>query len=220
MKLEVFKEVVNKNHDIEVLFVNNGSTDQSAAIFEKELAINPSYPFRIVNVEKNQGYGYGILQGLYSAKGDILSWTHADMQTDPLDLIKALDIYVKLPKTQVALIKGSRRKRPLFDAIFTQGMSFFILFALKVYLKDINAQPKLFSSDFFNQIAKEAPYDFSLDLYFLYHAKKQGQILDFPVYYKNRLSGEAKGGGGSLSLKIKLVKRTIKFVLEFRQSIN
>ena len=37
---------------------------------------------RFIRVEHNKGYGHGILCGLENAKGEILSWTHADMQTE------------------------------------------------------------------------------------------------------------------------------------------
>jgi hypothetical protein len=40
----------------------------------------------------NQGYGFGILSGLKECTGEFLGWTHADMQTDPKDLLKAFNI--------------------------------------------------------------------------------------------------------------------------------
>ena len=59
--LEKFNNVI-KNEEIEVILVNNGSTDNSAKIFEDLL---PKFSFaRTVLVPVNQGYGYGILQGL------------------------------------------------------------------------------------------------------------------------------------------------------------
>ena len=87
--LKRFGEVI-KRDDIEVILVNNGSTDGSAAMLDELL---PQYPFaRTVLVPVNQGYGYGILQGLKAAKGDFIGWTHADMQTDPGDVVKAYHI--------------------------------------------------------------------------------------------------------------------------------
>jgi len=214
--IEKFKLVADKYNNLEVLFVNNGSTDKSKDVFENELANCLNYPFRLVSIEKNIGYGFGLLRGLYLAKGDILSWTHADLQTEPTDIITALRIYQKSSDSDFKLIKGARRNRSLIDALFTLGMSLFTLIVLKVYISDINAQPKLFSRKFFKQIEKDAPNDFSLDLYFLYHAKVKGEVLDFPVTYHNRLFGVAKGGDGSLLLKFKLMIRTIRFILDFR----
>jgi len=75
----------------------------------------------------------------------------------------------------------------------------------------------LFHRDFYEAIEQDAPGDFSLDLYFLFKAKKQGLILDFPVFFLPRLYGEAKGGSGSsLKTRIKLIKRTLKYIGELR----
>ena len=71
--------------DIEVILVDNGSTDQTPKILSDLLPIHPNC--RSIRVEQNQGYGFGIKSGLESATGDILAWTHADMQTDPQDII-------------------------------------------------------------------------------------------------------------------------------------
>ena len=87
--LERFSAVI-KREDIEVILVNNGSTDQTAKILKEWI---PKYSFaRTVLVEKNQGYGYGILQGLQSCKSEYVGWTHADMQTDPADVIRGLEV--------------------------------------------------------------------------------------------------------------------------------
>ena len=49
-----------------------------------------------INLEKNLGYGGGILKGLSLCKGEIIGWTHADLQTDPLDCITAFKEYEKI----------------------------------------------------------------------------------------------------------------------------
>ena len=114
-------EDVAKGEDMEVILVDNGSTDGSAQVFEKLL---PDYPFaRKVKVEVNQGYGYGILQGLKECRGEYIGWTHADMQTDPADIVKALRIVEE--EKGLVFVKGNRKGRPLFDRFFTFGMSVF-----------------------------------------------------------------------------------------------
>jgi len=81
-------------------------------------------------------------------------------------------------------------------------------------LNDINAQPKMFHRSFL-KLADDAPDDFSLDLYFYYTAvKNKMKILNLPVYFKDRLYGEAKGGGSSLWTRIKVIKRTMKYIMK------
>ena len=86
--LEKTKNLFRK-HNIELILVNNGSTDNTKYILE-DLITN--YPHaRYINLDKNLGYGGGILKGLSHCKGDIIGWTHADLQTDPCDCITAFE---------------------------------------------------------------------------------------------------------------------------------
>jgi glycosyltransferase involved in cell wall biosynthesis len=212
--------VYNTYNDLEIILVDNGSSDNSAKVFEVELKKRNINVFKIINVEKNIGYGFGILSGLRNANGDILAITHADRQTDPMDVLKALDIYNK-HKNELLLVKGYRKNRKITEAFFSWTMALISSMALGKRLTEINAQPKLFSKRFFLSIEKNAPYDFSLDLYLLYHAKQKGIILDFPVYFAKRVAGEAKGGSGSSwATRKKLIKRTLKYIFELRKKIK
>ena len=103
------KILEESDEDIEVILVNNGSTDNSKNIFENTI-LNIKQKIRILNVKKNIGYGHGILSGLKVAKGNILSWTHADLQTDPGDVLFALIEFKKYNDNQL-VIKGKRRNR-------------------------------------------------------------------------------------------------------------
>ena len=62
-----FDDILAKRTDIEVILVNNGSTDNSAQVFEKEISARKEKNIKLVNVMQNQGYGYGILSGLEQA---------------------------------------------------------------------------------------------------------------------------------------------------------
>lgn len=205
--LKRFAEVV-KRDDIEVLLVNNGSNDDSKNVIKKLI---PDYKFaKIVNVKVNQGYGFGILSGLKEAKGEFIGWTHADMQTDPYDSIKALEIIEQSQTPQNVYAKGLRKKRPLFDSFFTVGMSIFETLYLQTKVWDINAQPNIFPRTFFEKW-KNPPHDFSLDLYALYTAKKAGlEIKRFNVFFPERIHGESSWNTG-LAAKWKFIKRTIDF---------
>jgi glycosyltransferase involved in cell wall biosynthesis len=206
--------------DVEILLVNNGSTDGSAVILEKELAGRNKDVFKIVTVEKNIGYGFGILSGLRAARGEVLSVTHADRQTDPMDVLKAYDLY-KAAKNEKTLVKGYRKKRRVTEALFSYAMGLLASIVLRVRLTEINAQPKLFSKPFFYSIEKDAPNDFAFDTYLLYHAKKKGRIIDFPVFFAKRVAGEAKGGsGGSWKARKKLIKRCFAYIFELRRQIK
>lgn len=166
---EFKKNLIEKNYDVEVILVNNGSQDNSAEIMKKLQAENNFV--KIETVKVNKGYGYGILQGLKVASGDFLGWLHADLQFNPKEISKAID-YLKQNNYPVNLfIKGKRTNRPFIDCIFTFGMSVYETLILHKALWDINAQPTIFSKEFLKYL-DNPPYDFSLDLYVYYMAKK------------------------------------------------
>ncbi|WP_394884849.1 glycosyltransferase family 2 protein [Clostridium butyricum] len=211
--LERFNSVINRE-DIEVILVNNGSKDNSEKVIWKLL---PRYKFaKTMLVDINQGYGYGILQGLKLASGEYIGWTHADMQTDPQDVITALEIIEKHENSKYLFVKGNRKNRPLFDQFFTSGMSLFESLYLGKSLYDINAQPNIFHRSFYESWI-DPPYDFSLDLYALYLARKNNfNVERFNVIFPERIHGESSWNSGFLS-KWKFIKRTIGFSIKLKR---
>ena len=101
-----------------MILVDNGSTDDTPQVLQKIVAAGP--PIRSVRVDVNQGYGFGILAGLAAARGAVMGWTHADMQTDPKDALTALALF-KQSTTPNLFVKGARRGRPATPARFRQA---------------------------------------------------------------------------------------------------
>ena len=213
--LKQIEVVLNKKADIEIILVNNGSTDHTLDVFQTYEKMINDLCMKIVTVNENKGYGFGILAGLKEASCSILSWTHADLQTDLTDIITAYECYTK--SQQPCFIKGSRKKRHILERFFTFGMQIYAKMIIGLWLHDINAQPKLFSREFYEKfIINKAPHDFSLDIYALATAKKNKyHIIEFPVYFHKRQHGQAKGGG-SWPTRIKLIKRTMTYIKELK----
>lgn len=216
--LECFSQFFNsKEH--ELLLVNNGSTDESAEVLLRQI---PRYPFaKTVTVQKNQGYGYGILTGLLATKGDYLGWTHADLQTDPRDTLKAFQLIENSVSPNNSYAKGQRKRRPFQDAFFTFGMSVFESCLLKTPLWDINGQPNVFHRSFFETLdIASAPHDFSLDLFFYASAQKQGlSILRFPVLFPKREKGTSSWNKNPMT-KLKLIGNTVRYSFQLKKKLN
>jgi glycosyltransferase involved in cell wall biosynthesis len=199
---------------VEVILVDNGSTDDTPAVL---LNLLPSYiGCRAVRVEKNRGYGFGIISGLKAANGEILGWTHADMQTDPQDALHGLELFDQYGLE--IFVKGQRYGRPLADVAFTVGMSAFETMLLRKPLWDINAQPTMFSRRFFESW-DVAPDDFALDLYAYYQAQTQVlKVKRFPVKFGERAYGVSHWNV-NWAAKWKFIRRTIDFSLQLKKSI-
>lgn len=201
--------------NIEIILVDNGSTDHSAEILANAVQ-NISF-LRTVHVPINQGYGYGILQGLNATKGEFLGWTHADMQTDPADAIKGFKVFETHQNPNTLFVKGKRFGRPFADTAFTIGMSCFdsLLFFLPLW--DINAQPTLFSRKFYESW-KNPPHDFALDLFAYASAvRAKSNVHRFPVHFGARLHGTSHWNINWKS-KLKFIRRTMEFSFALRKT--
>ena len=214
--LDRFKKIV-ENKKIEVLLVNNGSTDGSLKLLN---ALIPKYKFaKFIDIKINKGYGYGIMSGLLEAKGKYIGYTHADLQTDPYDLIRAYKLIINENNPEFSFIKGYRKNRPFFDQFFSIGMGLFESIYLWVPLWEINAQPNLFSRGFLEIIKNEAPDDFSFDLFLLYIAKKNGyNVVRFDVKFPKRIYGVSSWNKGLIS-KWKFIKRTINYSIKLKKDL-
>jgi hypothetical protein len=97
-------------------------------------------------------------------------------------------------------------------------MSAFETILLQQPLWDINAQPTMFSRQFFESW-NTPPHDFSLDLYAYYQARKQGlRIHRFPVMFGERAHGVSHWNV-NWAAKRKFIRRTIDFSLQLRKVV-
>ena len=205
------------NSAVELIVVDNGSTDESPQILKDLL---PSHPYaRSVRVPVNQGYGFGILAGLQAAQSRFLGWTHADLQTDPGDALKGLEILSASANPERTLVKGKRHGRPPADVVFTAGMGLFETALLRKPMWDINAQPTLFSKQFFDGW-RNPPHDFSLDLFAFYMARREGLSVErFPVYFGKRAHGVSRWNV-NWQAKVKFIRRTVDYSLKLSKHLS
>tara|TARA_Y100001960_G_scaffold331191_1_gene427429 strand:- start:3576 stop:4304 length:729 start_codon:yes stop_codon:yes gene_type:complete len=215
--IKILKKISKKINSIEFILINNGSTDNSDKEFIKNLKNQNKKIFRLFEVKKNIGYGYGIKFGLNKCKGNYLAWTHSDLQTNPMDIIKAIKIIKKAKIEKNIFIKGLRKKRNKKENFQTKAMEIISSLVLGIKIRDINAQPKLISKLFYQKYLKKfAPNDLSFDLFsYSLAVYKKVKTYEVAVLFKKRKHGEVKGGGegGSIFSKIKLILVTLRCLI-------
>ncbi len=182
---------ITKNYDIEIIFVDNGSNDGTK---EKFNSLRSSNKIRFFNIQENRGYGFGIKNFIEFCNGEYIGWTHADLQTDLFDVIKAYDIIknnIKRNNKKIVL-KGKRFGRPFKDKFFSDAMSLLssiLFFPLSTY--EICAQPSIFHKSMKEEI-KIAPNSYEFDVYiFLVALIKGYKPYRFPVLFPERIYGES-----------------------------
>ena len=210
-------ELTAADPDIEVILVDNGSIDDTREIMTQVLAGKANV--RSVRVDVNTGYGAGILAGLAAATGDILGWTHADLQTDPMDALTAFNVFKATDQPDQLFVKGLRYGRRFADVVFTHGMSVFETLLLSRPLRDINAQPNLFPRAFYERWGA-APADFSLDLFVYASAKAMGlKVKRFPVLFAPRVHG-VSSWNVDWAAKRRFIQRTMDFSFRLRRTLG
>ena len=214
----ILTDILKKYKNIEVIIVDNGSTDKTSKILKKHKLFKKK-KFKLKKIKKNLGYGHGIISGVNLASGKIIAWFHADLQTNPHDVVKIINKNSKILLNQKVLLSGKRINRSIFDSLFTNLMAKIINAVFKVDFNDINGQPKIFNKKF-KKYLKDSPLDFSLDLFLLLIGHKNNyKIKQVPINWGQRYKGVAKGGGNIFG-KIKLIMRTLNYIVKIKKKFN
>jgi len=203
--------------DIEAILVQNGSTDGTLGALRRESA---NFPFiKVVNVEVNQGYGFGLKAGMQTSTGDYVGWLHADLQVAPSELVSFIPIVLQSNDGSFLFCKGIRSGRGFVDSIFTFGMSLFetVIFGKRLY--DIGAIPVLFHRSLLVSL-RDAPNDFSIELFTYLMAKhKKFSIIRKKIEIGRRRFGKSSWDTG-FSSKILQSKRIIKSSFDIKRRLK
>ena len=196
-------------HTWEVIFVDDGSQDQSLEVLETLVAQDPVH-VQVVVFRRNFGQTAAIAAGIDHSQGEIIVLLDADMQNDPADIPLLL---AKLDEGY-DLVSGWRKDRK--DSRFTRTLpsniaNGIISWVTDVHLHDYGCTLKAYR--------REALEGFRLygemHRFIPVFAHSIGaRITELPVRHHPRKFGEAKYGL-ERTVKVILDLFTVKFLLDF-----
>jgi len=215
--VERIKRTLPKGMRMELILVDNGSSDNTNKLIR---GYARKYSFvKLVEVKKNKGYGFGVISGLNKAKGEFLSFTHGDMQTDPYDAIIAYQLMKKQIDQKKCLVKGVREKRPFNEKILEVSVSIIDSVIMRRPMWDVFAVPSLFHRDFWKLVV-HPPLDHPFDIHLYYLAKKMGfKIIRFPVIFPKRMHGKSHWNKG-LHAKWNFLKMIVRDSLKIKKIVK
>jgi glycosyltransferase involved in cell wall biosynthesis len=85
---QVLRRVIELPWELEVLVVDDGSADETAAIAERVAAELPA--IRVLRHERNRGKGAAVRTGIAASTGEFVVIQDADLEYDPADLPRLL----------------------------------------------------------------------------------------------------------------------------------
>jgi glycosyltransferase involved in cell wall biosynthesis len=189
---KVVREMVGvfdaKNIDYELVLVNNGSLDNTGRIIENISTKNPR--IKVVHVKKNEGYGWGIINGLRKASGSYLGFTDADGQIPAIYVVR---IYEKLKLAKLDLCKGRRilRDDGLLRIFLSKSYGIILSLLFFIWISDVNGKAKIMSRKCYEELEISSK-DWFIDTEIVVKSKQRGfRIGEVPIEFKKRKSGKS-----------------------------
>lgn len=180
------KRDFENNQSIEVIFINDGSSDGSQKLIEKEIANHSTW--KLINLYRNYGKSVALQSGIDIASGELIATLDADLQDDPKELI---NLVRELKNNDVIVGWKKNRLDPLEKRIASRVFNFFIKLFSGLKIKDSNSGIKVLK----REVAK------SLNLYGGRHryipllAHQKGfHVKEVAVNHRERKFGISKYG--------------------------
>lgn len=188
------------------IFVNNGSTDNSATKFEYLKSIEDK--ILVLNVEKNIGYGNGIKCGLEKCSSEFVLINHSDRQFNAYSyFLTHLDEIIKIQSKES--IFSIRTGRKLKDFIQTFILHTLISAISLKKIRDFNGQPKLVKKELLGNIST-LPNNYTLDLEIFKRVKPKHF---YSIIEKKRLKGKS-------SWSKNIISKLLIFISYVKQSLS
>ncbi|MFC2123734.1 glycosyltransferase family 2 protein [Bacteroidota bacterium] len=178
-----------ENYDYEVIFVDDGSTDDTVNCIKK----HGDKHIKAVVFNKNFGQTTAMAAGIDYAEGDYIVTLDGDLQNDPEDIPMMVN---KLEDGNWDVVAGVRAKRK--DSFFLRRIPSKMANAMirkltRVYINDYGCTLKVFRSD----VAKDLGLYGELHRFIPVLAQLQGaSITEMDVHHHPRIHGKTKYGLG------------------------
>ena len=191
--LKTLKSYLVTKKNIEIIFVNDGSTDKSDLIICKFIKkYKKLFKIKYIKYKKNIGKGFAIKKGILNSKKDWIMICDADMSVNPNQIEKWFK--KKYIKYENIAYFGSRNhsQSKIKTSILRKflGLLFnFVIYSLfRIQIKDTQCGFKLFNRIYaLNIFKKLTSYRFSFDVELVILLKKNNiAIKELPIEWVHK----------------------------------
>ena len=196
------------NYDHELVFVDDGSSDQTLANLKKLARPN----LHIVEFRRNFGQSAALAAGIAQARGEWIVTMDGDLQNDPADIPRMLEMARERDLDMLAGIRQKRQDGMLLRKIPSKIANWLIRRASGVHQHDYGCTLRVFRGD----LAKSLGLYGELHRFIPVLADLEGARMDeTPVRHHARQHGKSKYGLGR-TMRVMSDLLLILFLKRFR----
>jgi glycosyltransferase involved in cell wall biosynthesis len=188
---ELYREIAAalepRDDDYEVVFVDDGSTDDSMSVLTRLHDEMPNVV--VVHLRRNFGKAAALQAGFLQAHGDVVVTIDADLQDDPAEIPKLL---AKLDEG-FDLVSGwkTRRNDPFVRRLFSRIFNWATALVSGVRLHDVNCGLKAYRADVLQGIRLYGELHRFIPILAAYRGFR---IAEIPVNHRARQHGRSRYG--------------------------
>jgi len=173
-------------YSYELIFVDDFSSDESCKIISLEANPHTS----LIAFKYHKGQSSALSTGIKRARGHYIVTMDGDLQNDPSDIPKMLDV---IQNEALDMVIGFRQNRqdPFLKTMPSKIANFIIRMTTQLQIRDSGCALKVMTS----KIAKELPLHGELHRFMALNAHIRGaRIKEIPVVHHPRVHGISKYG--------------------------
>lgn len=178
-----------KGIDYELILIDNGSWDKTPFLLSE---YEKKYPLKVkvVTVSKNEGYGWGILQGLKVAGGAYVGYTPGDGQVPAADIA---NVYQKAKELNLDFCQGKRVRKDVFlRKMNTHVYNFIFHIFFPSNVRDVGSNPKIMRKEWYEKLGLVSK-DWFIDSEIISKTYlMRGKMEELPVAFNKRGKGKSK----------------------------
>lgn len=186
---QIYDEVTTevKEHEHEIFFIDDGSTDRSFSIMQRLAAQDTRV--KIIKFRCNYGKAAALQHGFKRVTGDVVFTLDSDLQDNP----REIGSFLKKLEEGFDLVSGWKKKRydPVGKRIASRIFNFFTSLVFRLKLHDFNCGFKAYRAN----VVKEIDIYGEMHRYIPVLADAKGfNVTEIEVEHRPRIHGRTKYG--------------------------